>query len=612
MGKKRQESKSADLIPIRWILGSLTIVTLYFQTTLADPFNSPKLWILLIMSAWLTGHILSYRKIIFSNKSIKNLFYLIFAFLCVLLLSTLASDFHYVAFFGETQRRNGFLQYFSLSIIMVAASIFVRLHNVRKIFGVTYFVASVSVIYSLMQTTGNDFVNWNNPYNSVISTLGNPNFAAAVMAVMGVLTFSSTFIPAFKLQYRIFAVGLCVLLLFAIYRSNARQGLLAYALGIGIFLTIWLWMNNKKLGFLAAALGMIVFIISILGMLQVGPLEKYLYKPSVSIRGYYWRAGIEMLINHPFFGVGIDGYGLYFKEYREVNYPLTYGFQITSTNAHNTFIQFFATGGIILGITYLALNGYILKQAVNGLKNLDGSNRLYLSAVFSAWVSFHAQSLISIDNIGISIWGWVLGGAIIGLSHSGNVLLNGNEEFPQLKRNAVNLSKVATSSFATVLVIFLVVLLYRGESNSYYGTETVNLQDPASRTYFKDLQLKVINTPLNDPTYKLFSASRLIQGGFVDDGLKEVYRILADNPRNQDALNLLALTFEQLSNFPKAIEFREKIVLLDPWNAENYLALGNDYKKQGNLAKSNAMLSKILSFASTKPIAEQANDELGS
>ena len=240
MGKKRQESKSADLIPIRWILGSLTIVTLYFQTTLADPFNSPKLWILLIMSAWLTGHILSYRKIIFSNKSIKNLFYLIFAFLCVLLLSTLASDFHYVAFFGETQRRNGFLQYFSLSIIMVAASIFVRLHNVRKIFGVTYFVASVSVIYSLMQTTGNDFVNWNNPYNSVISTLGNPNFAAAVMAVMGVLTFSSTFIPAFKLQYRIFAVGLCVLLLFAIYRSNARQGLLAYALGIGIFLIVWM------------------------------------------------------------------------------------------------------------------------------------------------------------------------------------------------------------------------------------------------------------------------------------------------------------------------------------------------------------------------------------
>jgi O-antigen ligase len=243
---------------------------------------------------------------------------------------------------------------------MIAASIFVRFHNVRKIFIVTYFVASVSVIYSLMQTTGNDFVNWNNPYNSVISTLGNPNFAAAVMAVMGVLTFTSTFISALNLQYRIFALGLSALLLFSIYRSNARQGLLAYALGVGIFLVIWLWINNKRLGFLAAVLGIIIFIISILGMLQVGPLEKYLYKPSVSIRGFYWRAGIEMLINRPFFGVGIDHYGSYFKEFREVNYPLTYGFQITSTNAHNTFIQFFATGGVILGLTYLVLNGYIL------------------------------------------------------------------------------------------------------------------------------------------------------------------------------------------------------------------------------------------------------------
>lgn len=612
MGTKRQEVQSADLIPIRWILGSLAIVTLYFQTTLADPFNSPKLWILLIMSAWLTGHILNYRKIIFSNKPIKKLYYLIFAFLCILLLSTLASDYHYVAFFGETQRRNGFLQYLSLSIIMVAASIFVRFHNVRKIFVVTYFVACVSVIYAFMQTTGNDFVNWNNPYNSVISTLGNPNFAAAVMAVMGVLTFSSAFISAFKLKYRIFAVGLSMLLLFAIYRSNARQGLLAYALGIGIFLIVWIWIKNKTVGILSAALGMIVFIISILGMLQVGPLEKYLYKPSVSIRGYYWRAGIEMLFNRPLFGVGVDSYGAYFKEYREVSYPLTYGFQITSTNAHNTFIQFFATGGVILGLTYLVLNGYILKQAVNGLKNLTGSNRLYLSAIFSAWAAFHAQSLISIDNIGISIWGWVLGGAIIGLTHSGNVLTNGSEEFPQFKQNAINLSKAATSGCVTALAIVLVVLLYRGESNSFNGTETVNLQDQTSRAYFKNLQLKVINTPLNDPTYKLFAASRLIQGGFVDEGLQEIYRILADNPRNQDALNLLALTFEQLSNFPKAIEFREKIVLLDPWNAENYLALGNDYKKQGNLAKSNGMLSKILSFASTNPIAEQAKNELGS
>jgi O-antigen ligase len=190
-----------------------------------------------------------------------------------------------------------------------------------------------------MQTTGKDFVDWNNPYNSLIGTVGNPNFAAALMAVMGVIIFSTIFNSGFKIQLRIYGAIMAALLLIAIYKSNARQGLISYFLGVGIFLVIWLWGKSKKLGIIATLIGSGIFIFSVLGMLQIGPFEKYLYKASVSIRGYYWRAGIEMLSNHPFFGVGIDRYGAYFKEYREIKYPLTYGFELTSTNAHNTFIQ---------------------------------------------------------------------------------------------------------------------------------------------------------------------------------------------------------------------------------------------------------------------------------
>ena len=608
METRSQISNTVDLIPIRWILASLFVVTLYFQPTLADPFNSPKLWILLIFAAWLTGYIFSFRKIIFIVKPVNRLFYLVFVFLVFLLISTLVSDFSYLAIFGETQRRNGFLQYLSLSIILVATSIFVRTFNVKKFFIVTYFIATISVIYSLMQTTGNDFVNWDNPYNAIISTLGNPNFAAAVMAIMGVMIFSSIFVSTFQYTQRVVAAMISILLLFVIYKSNARQGLLSYFLGVGIFLIIWLWTKNKKLGILAVVMGLAIFIVSILGMLQFGPLEKYLYKPSVSIRGYYWRAGIEMLRSNPFFGVGIDSYGLYFKEYREVGYPLTYGFEITSSNAHNTFIQFFATGGFFLGLSYLLLNGYILKQAIYGIRNLTGNNRLYLAAIFSAWVAFHAQSLISIDNIGISIWGWILGGSIVGLSVSATE--NGKEVFFQQKKNAINLSRVMTSGFSTLLVVILVAMLYRGEINSHKSSQNVNLQDQTSRSYFKELQFKAINTPLNDPTYSLFAASRLVQSGYVDEGLAEANKIYLQNPRNLDVLLFFALTYEQLNDLPKAISYREKIIKLDPWNAKNYLALGNYYKQQGDLGKSKVMLEKILSFAVTNQIADQAKIEL--
>jgi tetratricopeptide (TPR) repeat protein len=429
---------------------------------------------------------------------------------------------------------------------------------------------------------------------------------------MGVLIFSSIFISTFQQSQRIVAVVISISLLFVIYKSNARQGLLAYFLGVGIFLIIWLWTKNKNLGILAVVAGLAIFIVSILGMLQFGPLERYLYKPSVSIRGYYWRAGVEMLKSHPFFGVGIDSYGLYFKEYREVRYPLTYGFELTSSNAHNTFIQFFATGGFFLGLAYLLLNGYILKQAIFGIRNLTGNSHLYLVAIFSAWIAFHAQSLISIDNIGISIWGWILGGSIVGLSVSATATAteNGKEVFFQQKKNAINLSRVMTSGFATLLVVILVAMLYRGETNSYKSSQNVNLQDPTSRNYFKELQFKAINTPLNDPTYSLYAASRLIQSGYVNEGLAEAKKIYLQNPRNLDALLLFALTYEQLNNLPEATSYREKIAELDPWNAKNYLALGKYYKQQGDLGKSKVMLEKILSFAATNQIADLAKIEL--
>ena len=125
------------------------------------------------------------------------------------------------------------------------------------------------------------------------------------------------------------------------------------------------------------------------------------------------------------------------------------------------------------------------------------------------------------------------------------------------------------------MILSLVVLLYRGESNSYQGGVSLNLKDEASRTYFKDLQLKVINTPLNDPSYKLFAASKLIDAGF-EEGLTEAEKLYKVDPRSLDALALLSIANERLGNLSKAIEFRKAIAELDPWNAE--YAAGKAYQ----------------------------------
>jgi len=610
MKKVKHLSKSAEESPVRWIFGGLAAITLYFQTNLSDPFNSPKLWIVLIVAAWLVGYIVSFRNIVFTNKELKLTFYLSAFFILFSLIATAFTDFKYIAFFGETQRRNGFFAYISLAIILLATSIFIRLFNVKRLFITVYFIATTLAAYAFMQTTGKDFVKWSNPYNEIIGTVGNPNFAAAVMAILGVLMFSVIFIKDFSIYYRIYAGILTLCLLGLIYRSNARQGLLSYALGIGIFLVVWIYGRNNRLGVIAAGSGLVVFIVAVLGMLQIGPLEKYLYKPSVSIRGYYWRAGIEMLKHHPLFGVGMDRYGAYFKQYREVGYPLSYGFDITSSNAHNTFIQLFATGGIFLGATYLVLNAYILRRAVVGLKNLTGDNRLLLAGIFSAWIAFHAQSLVSIDNIGISIWGWVLGGSIIGLSMSSNSSSTEDKSYFLIRGDQINLARVLVSTASAVIPLIIIVFLYRGEVNAQIASVSYNFQDSSTRPEYKELQIRAVSSKLIDPTYALRSGVNLFLAGFTDDGRAVIKRIHANDPRNLDAINSLAITSEQLNLIPDGIIYREKMAKLDPWNAANYLALGKDYKSQGDLVKSKMMLDKILSFASNNPIAEQAKTEL--
>jgi len=603
---------SAETSPVTWLVSGVAATTLYFQTNLADPFNSPKMWIIFLLSAWLTGYLVTYRRVLTEVNTIKLTAYLALFFVLSALVATIFSDNILISVFGDTQRRNGFLSYLSLAFITVAAAVFFRAGNVKRIFNMAYLVGTISVFYAILQTNGKDFVKWNNPYNSIIGTVGNPNFAAAVMAVMGVLILATLLNSDFNLYLRIFGLGVAALLLIVIYLSDARQGLLSYILGSGVFLIIYLFGKNKRIGLASLSAGILIFIFGILGILQVGPLEKLLYKPSVSVRGYYWRAGLAMFKDHPLLGVGMDRYGAFFKQYREVGYPLSYGFDITSSNAHNTFIQMFATGGVFLGLSYLVFNGYVLWRAIVGLRKLTGNSKMLLAGIFSAWIAFQAQSLVSIDNIGISIWGWVLGGAIIGVSVSATSIPENEGKYFTVKPNQINLGRALTSGTLTLIAALIVALLYRGESNSFQARASFNLQDAKTKSIFKELEIKTINTRFIDKSYALAAAMYLCDGGYLDEGLSAVKEINKSDPRNLDALNALALVSENLGKFNDAIKFRLEMAKLDPWNAKNYLALGKNYKAISDTTNKTAMLDKILSFAANDPIAEQAKTELAS
>ena len=218
--------------------------------------------------------------------------------------------------------------------------------------------------------------------------------------------------------------------------------------------------------------------------------------------------------------------------------------------------------------------------------------------------------MISIDNVGVSIWGWIFGGAIIGLSFSESTESNVTS---RTKKSSIeiNWQRLIVSNVAILLSLLLIVPLYNGErytwlARAYYdpNSNDIKIQEQFKKYSNQALKSKFIN---ND--YKNIILSNLYS---VDQStaIEQLSQINRDDYRNLDTLSLLAGGNEFTGNFTEAIKIRKEIAKYDPWNALNYLSLGILYKNMNDSENMKLMLAKIQSFASGDPIARQAREQL--
>ena len=149
------------------------------------------------------------------------------------------------------------------------------------------------------------------------------------------------------------------------------------------------------------------------GALQKGPLTELIYKTSVSLRGQYWLSGWNTGIDHPLSGVGFDGLGDWYRRMRDIQAITLPGPNTVVNAAHNVPLDLFAFGGFPLAVSYLLLMGFtgfvIVKKSIN-IKEYDP----IFVGLSSMWVCYQIQSLISINQLGLAVWGWLLSGAVVG------------------------------------------------------------------------------------------------------------------------------------------------------------------------------------------------------
>ena len=241
--------------------------------------------------------------------------------------------------------------------------------------------------------------------------------------------------------------------LYVIKETDSQQGFLVLIIGSGIALGVYVNQRSKALGYSYLGLALIGFIAVLVGTLNKGPLAALLYKDSVTYRGDYWRAGWKMTLENPIFGVGLDSYGDWYRRSRTIEATLRRGPDVTSNAAHNVFLDISAYGGFPLALIYIALMILVIVSAVKVIKRLQGFNAGFVGLV-AGWVAFQAQSIISINQIGLALWGWVLSGLIIGYEFN----TRGAEVVVE-KKTGKNASKVVQSSAGSVMSMFVGLII---------------------------------------------------------------------------------------------------------------------------------------------------------
>ena len=351
--------------------------------------------------------------------------------------------------FGTTGRNTGFITYLAFSILFVVA-----MAASSTVFLIRFLIAALvvgvaSLSYGVIQAVGADPFNWVNPYSPVFGFLGNPNFQSSLLGILGSVVFTQLLSKSVKIQIKGAYLAYLLVTVYVIRETASQQGFLVLLIGSAVSLGVFVYGESRALGYSYLGLAAVGFVAVLIGTLNKGPLASLLYKDSVTYRGDYWRAGWKMTVENPIFGVGLDSYGDWYRRSRDLEATVRTSPDRVSNAAHNVFIDISAYGGFPLLLIYMALMVLVVISAIKVFKRSQDFNTGFVGLV-GGWVAFQAQSIISINQIGLALWGWVLSGLIIGCE------INTRDKVSVMeKKTGKSATKSVQTSAATPVAIFV-------------------------------------------------------------------------------------------------------------------------------------------------------------
>ena len=510
-----------------------------------DSLIIPKLAILFATSLSLIPFILSYRNFILQTIIGKLLILISVLIILQLLLVVWFTPAPFEQqFYGRTGRGLGFATELAIILILLSSTLSFRLEAKGTLqvglIASCYFTS----LYSIGQRLGFDLFDWVTRTNGIVGTLGNPNFQSS-FAAMALIPTATYF--WWRKNGKFLTILAILPLVILIYLSESTQGYLISLVVIGIYMLLYFWYSRKRLFYVFVTIFLLLQSIVLLGIFNKGPFASIIYKISIQSREDFYRVSIAIANDHPLFGVGLDSLGDNYLKYW--NPDITSSIGEFADNSHNSFLQYASTGGYPLAILQYLIP-FLVIYSFFKIQKFYGKFNSFYTALFSAWIAFQLQALISPSNIAMLMWNAVISGALLG-----SALMITKQDMIHSKDIRLNFIK-PLMYFLFIAGLVIIYPLYKVD----------NLYVVANKTGDGDLAIEsALSFPESSIRYARIGRV-LLESNLLPQALELGRAAVKFNPNAPSAWALILLN--NSAPLEERVKAKQEVLRLDPFNME--------------------------------------------
>lgn len=536
------------------VIITCVFTTLFIIPTSIEPFSEPRLFVLSSLSLIALLRFIYLRNELYKNRAFNVFYFLIAAFIFLLIVSAIINDLSFAQLIlGAWARSNGLAYYISLFILLIVTVNMKSTNLEYSILKALSFTGFIANIYAWLQFANFDFYNSLFPlYNKnlvVYSVFGNTNFFSAffsfsLLANLGVLSNQnfSIIMRTFSAISLLFSLPLLIIV--------DLQGLVLSFFGLTLISCFWVNSHFIR-NFKSKSFSRLVYLIP---FLFIGVLALFLRAQNrfnkqefitLEDRFYFWQSAIEMIRNSPWFGVGPDSFGYWVGIYRSKEF---YDFRSQlktdpgyTDNAHNVLLHIAATLGIPASVLYCLIIFFVLWRALIAYRVCKDKFIVYvLITIFCAYL---LQSIISIDHLGLSVWGWIIGGILIKLSIGDENLQVANQV--KLLQLSINKFKIIFSVILAILPIYVAVDLIKvSKVSNIFSNSILDRSFLANKSNTDNLFNLAINS--NHASLRIDIAIHLANSGNLKQALSLTEATSKEFPRDIKSWILLSKIYKNM------------------------------------------------------------------